>query len=481
MRAAPVRRSLATLVVLAAALGCAPLAGRGPAADLPVLEPSATPPSRVLLVSVSGLTPAAYLPASGPPVMPHLAAMAEAGAAAERVEPVVPAAAYPVHATLATGRLPAAHGVAADSLLADRGSVRRRPTPRPPLRVPALWETVSAAGRRAVVLGWPGSSGGQIDLVFPESFSLEAGEPWKTWMEAHTSPGLLDAARRLGAERPAVAGPGPERDQLLVALACETLRSKPPPSLVMLRLSEAEPPLALAGPGSPQAQAALDAADRELGRLTSCLREAGLADSTAVLVVGDHGALPVRNVVSPNVVLAEKGLLVPTADAAGLQRWSALVRSNGGSAFVYAKHEEDARLARRALQAAAERTKAFRVVSARELLDRGADPEAWFGIEAAPGFWIGEDASGPLVGPTPIRGIWGHVVADDGLAPGFVAWGRGVRSGVRIPVLRQVDVAPTAAVLLGFELGALDGRPVAAALALPMVAAPSPKESVRAR
>ncbi|MCC6641605.1 MAG: alkaline phosphatase family protein [Deltaproteobacteria bacterium] len=480
VRAAARPLRLALLLLFGSALGCASLAPREPGSELPALDGAATPPARVVLVSMSGLTPAAYLSAPGTSGMPVLAAMASAGAAAEKVEPVVPAAAYPAHATLATGRLPAAHGVTADRLLGERGSVRRRATPRPPLRAPALWEAVSGSGRRSVVLGWPGSSGGRIDLVFPESFTLEPGEEWKSWMEAHTSPGLLEAARRLGAGEAAVARSGPERDRLLVGLACETLRSRPTPALLMLRLSQAEPPLALAGPGSPEAQAALSAEDGELGRVLTCLRDAGFADSTAVLVAGDHGALPIRSTVSPNVVLAEKGLIVPTVGGAGIQRWSAFARSNGGSAFVHAKSEQDARLARRALEAAGERTKAFRVVPARELLEKGADPEAWFGLEAASGFWIGEDVSGPLVAPAPVHGSWGHVVAGEGLAPGFVAWGRGVRSGARIPILRQSDVAPTAAVLLGFELGALDGQPIAAALSLPAVGAPPAKESAHA-
>jgi hypothetical protein len=44
--------------------------------------------------------------------------------------------------------------------------------------------------------------------------------------------------------------------------------------------------------------------------------------------------------------------------------------------------------------------------------------------------------------------------------------------------MKQTDIAPTAAVLLGFQLGALDGQPVAGLLALPAVAAPPPKEPV---
>ena len=41
---------------------------------------------------------------------------------------------------------------------------------------------------------------------------------------------------------------------------------------------------------------------------------------------------------------------------------------------------------------------------------------------------------------------------------GFVAWGRGLRSGVRVPHMSLADVAPTLAVLLGVELAETDGR-----------------------
>jgi hypothetical protein len=52
---------------------------------------------------------------------------------------------------------------------------------------------------------------------------------------------------------------------------------------------------------------------------------------------------------------------------------------------------------------------------------------------------------------------------------------------MRIPGMKQTDVAPTVAVLLGFGLGALDGQPVAGALALPDVAAKPEPEPARAR
>ena len=52
---------------------------------------------------------------------------------------------------------------------------------------------------------------------------------------------------------------------------------------------------------------------------------------------------------------------------------------------------------------------------------------------------------------------------------GFVAWGRGLRERVQIPEMRQTDVAPTVAYLLGLALdtGAEGGRPLVGLLNLP--------------
>ena len=40
----------------------------------------------------------------------------------------------------------------------------------------------------------------------------------------------------------------------------------------------------------------------------------------------------------------------------------------------------------------------------------------------------------------------------------LVVWGAGVRSGVKLPVVRSVDVAPTMARLLGLRMKNVDGR-----------------------
>jgi hypothetical protein len=189
------------------------------------------------------------------------------------------------------------------------------------------------------------------------------------------------------------------------------------------------------------------------------------------VVVGDHGVMPVHTVVAPNVALAASGLLTPGRAGQGLVGWSALARSNGGSAFVYARSKEDALLARRALEEQAAASGAFRVVSAREMLDVGADPDAWFGLEAEPGFVFSDAARGPLLDAAVTRGGGGYLPTHPEMDAGFVAWGAGIARGVRIPEMRQTDVAPTLAPLLGVELEGAEGRVLIGVLRLPTVSA----------
>ncbi len=205
--------------------------------------------------------------------------------------------------------------------------------------------------------------------------------------------------------------------------------------------------------------------DDEIARLLKCLRGAGRLDATAVFVVGDHGYLPVHTDVRPNVALARAHLLEPAPGArVDVRRWDAIARSNGGSAFVYARDESAALRARSALASAAEESRAFRIVSAEEMLRLGADPEAWFGLAAEPGF-VFDDAPRPqLLQPAVLRSAGGYLPDQPQMRAGFAAWGRGLRSGIRIPAMRQVDVAPTVAQLLGLRLDGADGRPLVGVL-----------------
>jgi hypothetical protein len=391
--------------------------------------------------------------------MPMLERLARAGAAADVVATVTPAAAYPAHATLVTGETPARHGVPADHLLGEGGVRSATYSHASFLRVPTVWQRAREARLPVAAFDWPSTVGAAIDLLIPDVVPMRRDESWVQLLEDTSTPWLVERVRASGAGEV----PGPGRDALLTSLVCEVLGGSLSPALVLLRYSQTERPLSLFGPDSPEARAAFATVDRELERLVGCLRRGGQLADTAILVVGDRGFLPVHTQVHPNRQLAESGLLM----ARGSEPWKAISRSNGGSAFVYARDENSAVIARNVLEELAERTRAFRVVPAREMLDSGADPEAWFALDALPGTVFSDEGGRAAVEPAALRGAGGYLGAPGGLEPGFVAWGQGVRQGVRIPWMRQSDVAPTVAALLRLDLAPEDGRRLVGALAQP--------------
>jgi hypothetical protein len=150
----------------------------------------------------------------------------------------------------------------------------------------------------------------------------------------------------------------------------------------------------------------------------------------------------------------------------GVSGWRAIARSNGGTVFVYARDESAAVRARLALDAAAAESRAFRTVSAGEMIRVGADPGAWFGLEASPGFAFTDAADGPLQRVAPRRATGGYLPDRREMDTVFVAWGRGLRSGLRVPEMTQLDVAPTLAALLDVPLPSVEGRALVGLLAL---------------
>jgi predicted AlkP superfamily pyrophosphatase or phosphodiesterase len=452
------------------ALACVgPGSPPGSRIEIPELAGPAARPGHLVLVSIAGLGADRYRrdPAARA-TMPALAALAEAGVAADAVEGVTPASVYPAHATLVTGELPAEHGITADRVLGPQGVRALSYSHATRLRSATLWQRVSEAGRPVAALAWPTTVGAEIAMRLPDLEPARGGDTWLGVLADASSPELLALARARGGEAPAADLPGAARDAVLVGVACSLLESAQPPALLLLRLSQTEPPLLRHGPDSSEADAAFAQADRELARLFGCLQRGPARDSAALFVTGDHAFAPVYAVLAPNSALAKGGLLTPVPGVAeGVTRWSAIARSNGGSAFVYAQAERDAVLARKLLAKEAARVGSFRVVPADELLRDGADPEAWFGLEAEPGFLFDDAVQGPFLLPAAIRGSGGYLPSSPEMDTGFVAWGRGLRPRVRIPRMKQTDVAPTAARLLGVDLGEVSGRSLLGALDLP--------------
>jgi predicted AlkP superfamily pyrophosphatase or phosphodiesterase len=440
------------------------------------------PPTRIILMTVAGLkasdflTSDGYVAADGGPVrMPNLATLARQGVVGERAFPPSPGSTYASHATLVTGLLPSRHGIVADTYLEEAGSASLPFWSSQKLKGTALWD--AAIGRGVMALGWPTTIDARIELVLPEARSSDKDRPWLDFMRGISSPYLIRHLEAIEADtlaadagdtkpvRPAASWPSPsEKDAALSEVACHVALSERDPGLWLIRFDQTQIALQTSGVGSLEVAAALRRIDDEIGALMDCLEEAGRVEDTAIFVIGDVGYESVHTRVDPNVVLVQKGLIGrDPRSAIGMRGWLAVARSQGKSAYIYAKDADNAVAARKILEEEAERTGAFRVVSAADLAKTDVDPQAWFGLAAMPGFEIGNGMIKPMLQPAEARASAGalRLSGDTSSAVGFVAWGRGVRQHVRIPELDLVDVAPTISMLFGLRLDeTLDGEPI---------------------
>jgi hypothetical protein len=84
-------------------------------------------------------------------------------------------------------------------------------------------------------------------------------------------------------------------------------------------------------------------------------------------------------------------------------------------------------------------------------------PSGAFAIAAAPGFAKGFGCRGSLLVPGS-GGQHGYLPSHPRMPTGFIVAGAGVRAGVALERVRLVDIAPTAARLLGLATPDVEGR-----------------------
>jgi hypothetical protein len=440
------------------------------------------PPSRVFLISIAGLESADFLNARGHIAsardnvrMPNLARLAREGSIGIQAHPPTPGSIYPSHATLVTGLLPIRHGIIADQALDEDGNRSLPFWDNRLLRGTTLWD--AAIGRGALALGWPTTNGALIELIVPDGAPADPAASWLDHMRTRSSPMLireLEAMAEVAAENegrskdkkkkkddkgdeldPFVWPTAPEKDTAFAKLACHVIASERDPGLWLIRFDQTLSFQRAFGFGTVEVDEALARVDVEIGRIGDCLEAADQLGDTAIFVTGDVVFQSVYSRIDPNVILGDNKLIGrDPRSMTGVRSWLAISRSNGRSAYVYARDATNAIAARELLEEEAARTGGFDVVSAGQLAEAGADPQAWFGLAARPGFVIGNGLGQPAFRPAQQRASAGTFPFLDleSSSVGFVAWGRGIRARIRMPSLELADVAPTIATLLGLRL-----------------------------
>ena len=230
------------LFILLFALVAGPLAAQLP--DRPV----------TILISLDGFR-ADYLDRAA---APRLKALADAGVRAA-MRPSFPSTTFPNHYTLVTGLRPDRHGIVANSMedVAKPGVTFTMANADPFWWTGAepLWITAERAGVRTATMFWPGSN---VDYakIRPRDWWLYAKEN----SEAQRVDAVLDWLRRPAATRPQ-----------FVTLYFDTVDTAGHEH----------------GPDDPKTDAAIAAADAQVGRLVDGVKALGVRAN--YVIVADHG------------------------------------------------------------------------------------------------------------------------------------------------------------------------------------------------
>ncbi len=424
--------------------------------------PPARPADHVIVISIDGFRPAMYRdPVAEGLRIPNLLALMHAGSSADGVEVSYPSMTYPSHTSLATGVRPDRHGVVSNTMFDPENGSTAWFFERSAMKVPAIWDEARDHGLKTAGVSWPVTVGADMSVLYPESNQAPRDMTWLARARADSTPGLIDAVvKDLGGFGENDNRNPVDRDRFATAVATRIIRTERP-NLLMMHLMQTDSAQHANGPGSPAARAAIERIDAHVGAIVRAVEEAGIRSRTAFIISGDHGFFRVHTLIQANVVLRDNGWL-KTDERGRVTEWQAAshaaairLRDPGDGALAVRVEEAFTSLANGRYRGI------FRVVPRTELDGLGAYPEAAFFIEPSEGYYVTDGVSGGavLVGATRF-GAHGFLPTEPGMHTGLIASGAGIRAGIPLPLVRQIDIAPTLARLLGFEMPSVDGVPL---------------------
>lgn len=449
------RLFLFTLLILAALL--APLPASNQAKGTPVRGTI----RHVIIVSIDGLPPAAYLdPDAHGLKVPTLRELARSGMVSSGAQSSFPTLTYPAHTTIATGANPGTHGIVANETLDPEG--RNDAGWRwyaEDIRVPTLWDAARERGLRTALVSWPVTVGARVDALVPEYWRAGTAEDIKL-TKALSTPGLLEkVATRFpgfwdGYTPPSV------KDSSLTDIATYLIEAEKP-HLLMLHIFEVDHWQHQKGPFSPEAKAAIENADAQLARVIAAAKKAGTWNRTALVVVSDHGVAKFEQRFRPGVYLAQRGL-VTLDERARVIDWKAALLTCHGIAYIYLKDPNDEKTRQELLEIfkpmkGKARSGIQHIYSPQEIRALGGDPDAALALAAQEGYDFARGYSGDVF--FPVGSVAGHgydprlrvmhaslLMAGPTIAPG------------KIDDAKLMDVAPTVARWLGLKMDRAEGK-----------------------
>jgi predicted AlkP superfamily pyrophosphatase or phosphodiesterase len=256
-------------------------------------------------------------------------------------------------------------------------------------------------------------------------------------------------------------------DEIKTRYALEILK-KQKPAFMTIHLSSLDESEHEHGPFSMEANKDLEAIDGMVSRLADAARAND--PSAVVLVVSDHGFVPLTHQVNLNIPFLQAGLIKATVSADGksaaIASWTAQPWLASGMVAIMIRDSNDLETRKQVsllLQKLASdpNNGISAVLDSGEIKKHGGFPDAAFLVAFRPGYYTGGNWSGDVVTTLPgSRG--GHGFSPDfpELRASFFIAGQGIAHHRDLGVIDMRQIAPTVAGILKVSLPAAEAKPL---------------------
>lgn len=419
--------------------------------------------SHVVLISLDGF-PAWMWKDSSLPV-PNLRKLAADGAQTEAMTVSNPSITWINHTTMVTGVNPQQHGVLFNGLLIRQGM--NKPPKLEPwvhkkqlVHVPTLYDVAHEAGLTTAEVDWVAIKDAEtINWSFAELPS--ADRPIEKEMIAA---GLLTE------EQVTWMNPGPQRKNmawhdLTWTRAASHIFKTHKPNFLLYHTLNTDGTHHRYGPANMASYTALAYTDRLVGDLVKAVDESGLRDKTTFVIATDHGFKKVSKFIYPNVALKKAGYAKAFGNA--ITQCDVAAMTQGGLSFIYVLDPaKKAELLPKLKELFAQTEGVDKVIDGNDGPTLGMPTPAenqGMGdliLYAKAGYAFNNGASGDAVAAPSVDygGTHGYPNSDPELDGIFIASGRGIKKGVVLPRMANLDIAPTIARLLDIQMPPMDGH-----------------------
>ena len=399
--------------------------------------------------------------------LPNFNEILTTGSYARKVLGVYPTQTYPIHTSLITGVFPNKHGIATNTRFTPGATKPDWFWFGKDIQVPTLYDVARDANLKVGSLLWPGTAGAQIDYHFPIIMPKKRRFMLPILLLRNGTPGLISySLLRFGYLLSPMAVYGFDNcftDNFVAAAASFLIRNRNP-NLLLVYMLELDQKRHLYGASSRIAQKAIYNHDIRLGKILKASKEAGTFKNTAFFIIGDHGHFNAKYRININVAFKEARLI--TIDRIGkVSNWKAWANCKGGSAQIRLKKKDDETLRREVYRILTNlkddpKLGIDRIYCQEDIHRLKVSDDIDFVLEAKPGFYFSNHFNRKIIEPAEkkhksVHGYRPELAGNQAL---FLAAGAGIRKGVVLPKINHVDLAPTAASLLGLKMKEVDGR-----------------------